>query len=148
VRLTEKFVADASRPFLPEAEEKIAAHTRLLLAQSDFRFALPPGTPAVGTGGTVSTVRAITAARAGRNFDDTDSLVTVAALRDLLAYLGPLPPLERRKIPGLPPARADVFPTALATLLAVADAGGLTAFRHSLYNLRFGLAADELAKLD
>jgi hypothetical protein len=37
-----------------------------------------------------------------------------------------------------------VFPTALATLLAVADAGELPAFRNSLHNLRFGLAAELL----
>jgi exopolyphosphatase/guanosine-5'-triphosphate,3'-diphosphate pyrophosphatase len=52
----------------------------------------------------------------------------------------------RKEVPGLPPARADVFPTALATLLAVAELGRFSAYRHSLYNLRWGLAAEELAR--
>ena len=74
----------------------------------------------------------------------TDSLVTVASLRELLAALGRMPLAERKKTPGLPPLRADVFPTALATLIAIAELGGLTAFRNSLYNLRYGLAAEAL----
>jgi exopolyphosphatase/guanosine-5'-triphosphate,3'-diphosphate pyrophosphatase len=64
-------------------------------------------------------------------------------LRELLACLGALSLAERQQVPGLPPARADVFPTALATIIAVAEIGHLAAFRHSLYNLRYGVA-DEL----
>jgi len=37
-----------------------------------------------------------------------------------------------------------VFPTALATVLAVAEAGGFSSFRHSFHNLRYGLAAELL----
>jgi exopolyphosphatase/guanosine-5'-triphosphate,3'-diphosphate pyrophosphatase len=43
----------------------------------------------------------------------------------------------------MPQARADVLPAALTTILAIAEMGGLHAFRHSLYNLRWGVA-DEL----
>jgi exopolyphosphatase/guanosine-5'-triphosphate,3'-diphosphate pyrophosphatase len=48
-------------------------------------------------------------------------------------------------VPGLPPARADVFPVALATLLAVAELGRFEGYRNSLFNLRYGLAAELLA---
>jgi hypothetical protein len=37
-----------------------------------------------------------------------------------------------------------VFPTALATVLAVAEIGGFNFFLHSSYNLRHGLAAELL----
>jgi exopolyphosphatase/guanosine-5'-triphosphate,3'-diphosphate pyrophosphatase len=40
--------------------------------------------------------------------------------------------------------RADVFPAALATLIAVADLGRFVAYQHSFYNLRFGLADENL----
>ena len=145
VRLTEKFVRDTKAPLTTEAATAIASHSRTVLTGAGFSFSLPTDAVAVGTGGTVSTVRAILAARAGRTFEESDALVTVAALRGLFSDLGSLPLAARKNIPGLPPPRADVFPTALATLIAVAEAGNLSAFRNSLYNLRYGLAAEALA---
>ena len=63
-----------------------------------------------------------------------------AAVHELYAWISALPLSERRGIAGLPAARADVFPVALATLLAVAELGGFAALRNSGYNLRYGLA--------
>jgi exopolyphosphatase/guanosine-5'-triphosphate,3'-diphosphate pyrophosphatase len=95
----------------------------------------------VGTGGTLTTVRAILAAREGIPFNASDTTVRVASLRELLSLLAPLDIKARRAVPGLPASRADVFPAALATLVALANLGTITAFRHSLRNLRWGLAA-------
>jgi len=145
VRLMEKFVGDPALPFSTVAAHRVAAHTREVFAQAGFGFPLPAGTPAVGTGGSVTTVRAVRAAREGRSFEATSSVVTTVELRELLARLGPLPLNERQAIPGLPPGRADVFPTALATLLAVAELGGISEFRNSTYTLRHGLADEALA---
>ncbi len=144
VRLTEKFVADPSAPFTEPAATAIARHVRATLAASGFAFSLPPATVAVGTGGTVTTARALLAARAGATLEQTDSLVTLADLRALLAWLGALPLAPRQQIPGLPAARADVFPTALATVIALAEIGRFSAYRNSLHNLRYGLAAEAL----
>ena len=68
-------------------------------------------------------------------------------LRDLLVWLAALPLPARQQVPGLPAARADVMPAALATLIALAETGGFDHFRHSFYNLRYGLAAEALAGL-
>jgi exopolyphosphatase/guanosine-5'-triphosphate,3'-diphosphate pyrophosphatase len=144
VRLTEKFVADPGRPVSSVTNLAIEDHTRATLAAANFKFALSASATAVGTGGTVTTVRAIHGARIGKAVEQTDPTVTVAELRDLLARLGAMPLAERRQVPGLPPARADVFPTALATLIAVAEVGGFTSYRNSFYNLRYGLAAQLL----
>ncbi|MBI2518321.1 MAG: phosphatase [Opitutae bacterium] len=143
VRLTEKFVPDATAPFPTAAREAIAEHTRAVLAASGFAFALPAAV-GVGTGGTVTTIRAIYGARVGRKAEGMPALVTVAQLRELLDFLAPMPLEVRRTVPGLPPARADVFPAALTTLLAVAETARLTALHHSFYNLRYGLAAELL----
>jgi exopolyphosphatase/guanosine-5'-triphosphate,3'-diphosphate pyrophosphatase len=143
VRLTEKFAADTAVPF-NDATAALAVHTRTTIAASGFAFTLPTTAVAVGTGGTVTTVRAILAARAGATLEKTDTLITLAQLRELLAWLGALPLDARQKIPGLPPARADVFPTALATIITLAEIGGFTTYRNSLYNLRYGLAAEAL----
>ncbi len=144
VRLTEKFVLDVTQPLAESARQQIAAHTSEILARSGFTFTLPPGSPAIGTGGTVATARAILGAREGRAFDRTAPIVTLGQMRDLLSTLGPLPLVARQQIVGLPPARADVFPTAVATLIAVTEAGGFDRLENSLYNLRYGLAAELL----
>jgi exopolyphosphatase/guanosine-5'-triphosphate,3'-diphosphate pyrophosphatase len=146
VRLTERFVADATRPFGADAAAAVDRHVRATLAGSGFRFSLPRGAAAAGTGGTLTTVRSIRAARLGVAFERTDPFVGLAELRLLLAEVGGLTLAGRRRIPGLPRGRADVFPAALATLLAIADLGGLDGYRHSLFNLRWGLAAEALAR--
>jgi exopolyphosphatase/guanosine-5'-triphosphate,3'-diphosphate pyrophosphatase len=147
VRLTEQFVPRPTKPFPPGAAAHIARLVGDQFAKAGFAFSLPPGAVAIGTGGSVTTVRAVLAARKGRTLAQTSTRVTVAELRAMLARTGPLPLAQRKKIPGLPPARADVFPAALATVIAIADLGHLRAFRHSLYNLRWGLADKELKRL-
>ena len=143
VRLTERFVADPAQPFDPAAATAIAAHVRDTLARAGFSFAA--AAPVVGAGGTLTTAGKILAERGGEaNPDQNDARLTIAQLRDLLARIGALPLAERRKVPGLPAERADVFPAALATLIAVSEIGGFDSFQHSLYNLRWGVAAEEL----
>ncbi len=145
VRLTERCVEDPAAPVGAASLARAAEICREVLAKSGFRFALPPGTEAVFAGGSVTTVRAIFAQRLGRPLAGTSPIIPVAGLRALLAEVAPLPLAERRAVPGLPAARADVFPVALATALALAEAGGFAAFHHSFYNLRFGLADELLA---
>jgi len=144
VRLMERFVSEVAAPFSAAVKEAVAAHTRETFREQDFLFRLPSGAVAVGTGGTITTVRAILGARAGQTFAETRSTITVAELQELLAWLGELPLSERKRVPGLPPARADVFPTALTTFLTIAELGGFTAFQNSVYNLRYGLADEAL----
>lgn len=147
VRLTELCVADTTSPFSSGAHSRVAELTKDVFAKSGFHFDLPPDAPAIGTGGTLTTARAIIAARTGRRMEETDTILTVDQLRELLAYVGWFSLEERRRVPGLPAARADVFPAALATVIAVAEIGGIHAFRNSLYNLRWGLAAEALDDL-
>ena len=145
VRLTERCVKDPQAPFSDDCRSRLTEICREVLAKSGFHFSLPAGADAVFAGGTVTTTRAIFAERLGRPIAETSPLITVAALRTLLDDIARLPLEARKKVPGLPAARADVFPAALATMLAVADFGGLSAFRHSFHNLRYGLAAELLS---
>lgn len=142
VRLMEKFVADPTAPFSPASRQAVAEHSARVLRESGVR--LFPGAAAVGTGGTVATVRTILGARHNLTLEQTPPLVTVADLRALLDRLASLDLAARRTVPGLPPGRADVFPTALATILAFADLGNIAEFHHSVRNLRYGLAAELL----
>lgn len=143
VRLTERHIADPSLPFGPQEHQQIVEATRQTLQASGFKFALSPRAVAIGTGGTLTTARAILAARQGKTFETSETTLTVAELRELLADIGSHNLADRRKLPAIPAARADVLPAALATMIAVAEFGVLEAYRHSLYNLRWGVA-DEL----
>lgn len=145
VRLTEKFVSDPAMPFSDNPHKAVAKHVRQVLTESEFSFR-PAGVPAVFAGGSMTTVRAIFAAQSGKDIHETRPIVTITELRALLDRLAPLSLEERHKIPGLPARRADVFPTALATILAVAEAAGLHEFQHSFYNLRWGVAARALGQ--
>ena len=147
VRLMETFVADPTAPAAPTLAAQIAAHCAAVVPSSGFAFDLPPGSVAIGTGGTVTTVRAILAAQDGISFDATSPDVSVDTMRRQFRALGAMTLTDRRQVAGLPAPRADVFPTALATLIAVAGLGNFSAFRNSVYNLRFGLARAALDAL-
>jgi exopolyphosphatase/guanosine-5'-triphosphate,3'-diphosphate pyrophosphatase len=144
VRLTERCVENPEEPFGERDRLRVTAVCREGFAKSGFGFVLPPGSGAVFAGGTVTTVRAIIGAKAGVPVSDTSPVVSIGALRALLDETATQPLAARKQIPGLPAARADVFPTALATVLAVADIGGFNSFLHSFHNLRYGLAAELL----
>jgi exopolyphosphatase/guanosine-5'-triphosphate,3'-diphosphate pyrophosphatase len=144
VRLTERCVDNPDLPFTAQSRAEIGAVCREAFAAGGFRFSPTPGSGAVFTGGTITTVREILAARSGVAFSATSPVISVEALRTLLDEVAVLPLAARRQVAGLPAARADVFPTALTTALAVAEIGGFTSFRNSLHNLRYGLAAELL----
>ncbi len=139
VRLTEKFVTDHKGPFAPAAAEAVRSHVHRELRKADLHFTGEP-LPTAFTGGTMTTSRAILAAAKDVGFSQTTPRVTVELLGAILKKLGGLALADRRAIPGLPARRADVMPTALATVLALAEFARVTEFQHSLYNLRWGLA--------
>jgi exopolyphosphatase/guanosine-5'-triphosphate,3'-diphosphate pyrophosphatase len=144
VRLTERFGPAAGRPLGADAARRVAAHVRDCLAASGFPLPVQAGIGVVGTGGTLTTVRAIGAAARSLSLAEADPRIGVGELRALLALLSPMDVAQRRAIPGLSAARADVFPVALATLVALAEAGGFASYLHSLRNLRWGVAAQML----
>ncbi len=144
VRLTERWVREPAAPFSGRSRADVTAACLAALRTSGFSFSLPGGSGAVFAGGTITTVRQIQAKRSGVTLPETNPVISVDHLRALLDEIAALPLAARRQIAGLPAARADVFPTALATVLAVAEFGAFTSFRHSLHNLRYGLAAELL----
>jgi exopolyphosphatase/guanosine-5'-triphosphate,3'-diphosphate pyrophosphatase len=144
VRLTEKLLPDATLAFGDQARQAVCSHVREALLKSPIAWPVPPGVAVVGTGGTLTTVRSILAAEGKVAFERTDPGISVPQLQAILERVGPMDLASRKTVRGLPAARADVFPAALATLLALAELGAFGAFRHSLRNLRWGLAAELL----
>ena len=145
VRLTERCVDKPDSPFTERSRAEVSAVCREAFAKSNFRFSLPVESGAVFTGGTITTVCQILAERSGSAFLKANPTIPVEVLRALLNEMAALPLAARRQVAGLPAARADVFPAALTTALAVAEIGRFTSFRHSTHNLRYGLAAELLA---
>jgi exopolyphosphatase/guanosine-5'-triphosphate,3'-diphosphate pyrophosphatase len=125
--------------------EAISSQVRSELLLSGFPARVPAGSGVVGTGGTLTTVRAMVAARTGVRLPDAEAVLPVELLRAILSQVGPLPLEERRAVPGLAASRADVFPAALVTLLALAELSGIAAFHHSFRNLRWGVASELLS---
>lgn len=146
VRLTEKFIKDASAPLDQTEVSALARHVRDELKRSGFRFPII-APAAVFAGGSMSTVRAIKGARHGLALEDTPAVIGTDTLGQLLDELAPMTVDERKAIPGLPAARADVFPTALVTIITVADYAHIERFHHSFHNLRWGLATEALETL-
>lgn len=144
VRLTERCLADPASPFTAADRARVAAVVRAAFEGGAFRFTLPAPAATVGTGGTVTAARTMLAAQAGVPFNASASAVTCAELETLFARIAPCTLAERKLIPGVPPERADVLPTALATVLEVARLAGTQTFVHSLYNLRYGVASELL----
>jgi exopolyphosphatase/guanosine-5'-triphosphate,3'-diphosphate pyrophosphatase len=142
VRLTEMFVAEPSASFADASARRIGDWVRAALIGSGFAFPVAGTEAVVGTGGTLTTVRAMAAAARGLTLMETGPEVSVSLLRGTLAAVGSRNLEERKRIPGLPPGRADVFPAALATLLTVAELGQFKTFLHSMRNLRWGVASE------
>jgi exopolyphosphatase/guanosine-5'-triphosphate,3'-diphosphate pyrophosphatase len=144
VRLTEMFVTSPEAPLDQAAEREIGRHVKEALLKAEVPLPVPSGFGVVGTGGTLSTVRAMVGVNRGVPFEETNPVVGVTLLHEVLGKVAALGLEARKKVPGLPPERADVFPTALVTLLALADLGGIPSFHHSLRNLRWGVASEML----
>ena len=145
VRLTEMFLETPSAPLASADARKIASHVKASLLAAGVPLPVPRGTRVIGTGGTLTTLRAMSAAKRDIPLGQAEGELTVPLIRQTLKDVGSVGLDARKLVPGLSPQRADVFPTALATLLALAELGEFEAFRHSFRNLRWGVAAELLS---
>ena len=86
----------------------------------------------IGTGGTITTL-----ARIERGTVDRVS-ISQEELRALVARLNSLPLAERKKVPGLPPERADIIVAGGAVFLVAMELLGAFELTVSVRNLRYG----------
>ena len=140
VRLTERFVEDADAPLTLKIEASIRRYVTEQLMSSDFDFS-PAELPLIGTGGAYTVSRAMLAAETDSDIEHSLPHLERSTLSQLKNKLAPLPVRERLSIPHLPAARADIMPTALITIDALLEVANRSSLTHSLYNLRYGVAA-------
>ena len=146
VRLCEKMVGTPSEPLPPAEDRAVRQHTRQLLRDAGHTF--EDGTKdAVFAGGSMTTSRMMLGEERGQTMGQTPAFIPLPALDALHRKLAHLHLEDRLLIPGLPERRADIMPTSLSTILAIAELGGFDGFHHSLCSLRWGLADELLCSL-
>jgi exopolyphosphatase/guanosine-5'-triphosphate,3'-diphosphate pyrophosphatase len=138
VRLTEAFVEDSHQPLKPEAIAAIRENVEATLREAGFEGPIPA---MVGTSGAFGITRGILAHRLSCLPYQLPPRLEVPFLKALFRELSNMTLEERHNVPRLPPSRADIFPTALLTVITIADLLGVQEVYHSSRNLRFGLAA-------
>ena len=143
VRVAEQFLSDKAAPISESSAQIIVEHTRAVLQASGC--ALQRDIPLlVGAGGALSVCRAIRAARMGQKIKAIDPYLSSAYLKALYSEISVMHMRERANIPELPPARADILPTALLVLTTCAEYFQVDGYLHTFYNLRFGMAVELL----
>ena len=119
-------------------------HIRESLKTSGFTFE-PATDPMIVTGGAFSVIRSILGAKPGTTIEGASSVIHKKNISELKSTLCNLSLNERKTIPGLSEARADVMPVALITIDTVLESAGRDTITHSFYNLRYGIAVELLA---
>jgi exopolyphosphatase/guanosine-5'-triphosphate,3'-diphosphate pyrophosphatase len=136
VRLTEKFVKDPELPLPLSEREAITRHIVDTISESGF----PLIGPLVGCSGGLAALRHSLAAREQIPFEESHPVFSLDEI-DNLTELVLAQDLENRiKQSFLPLGRADIFPAALLTFQQILNLSGCRQVRHSLHNLRYGLA--------
>ena len=143
VRLTERFIEDADAPLTLKIEASIRRYVTEQLMSSDFDFS-PAELPLIGTGGAYTVSRAMLVVDTESKIEHSSPHLERSTLSHLKNKLAPLPLKERLSIPHLPAARADIMPTALITIDALLEVANRSSLNHSIYNLRYGVAANLL----
>ena len=132
VRLTERYVSDPALPLNAGEQQVLEEHVNSMLASADV-----PLTPClVGCGGGINALFALLQGKQGEP-------VPVAAIESSCRLICQAT-LDERIALGVPPGRADIFPAALITVLALARRARANQLLHSRRNLRYGIASSLL----
>jgi exopolyphosphatase/guanosine-5'-triphosphate,3'-diphosphate pyrophosphatase len=142
VRMTERFLpvnGPAKRRQIDELREHVARE----LAQAEW---LPrAGRRLVGIGGTVRNLAAAVQRAAGLPSNGVQaSVVSAAALEELVARLAALPASERSTVPGVKPARADLILAGAIVVQGVLLAGSFDSLEVTEAGLREGIFFERL----
>jgi exopolyphosphatase/guanosine-5'-triphosphate,3'-diphosphate pyrophosphatase len=147
VKLTESWLhGDPPLPTELETVRRTAAE-RLDRAQASELRDTRPSDAFVGTAGTVTSLAAVDLALV--HYDParvTGHRLTRARVSQLLHRLASLPLADRRQVPGLEPARADIIVAGGVICLAAMDAFGFSALTVSDGGLREGILMDLLRR--
>ena len=107
-----------------DAERTLDIARQIMAPYAEQYRALPPAPAMVGLGGTCVTSAAMTMGWEAHGEQVEGQMVTLDTAKEQLALLASLSLEERRKVPGLPPARAIHMPHGLCILIAALEMCG------------------------
>ncbi|MEX0323721.1 MAG: Ppx/GppA phosphatase family protein [Puniceicoccaceae bacterium] len=136
VRMTEQFVTLPEEPLSLIEQDAIREHVRSHIVAS----AVPIKSPLVGCSGGLAAVRHVNAKQSGKLFELVSPEIKKKFVDKLADSVMRQNVRERIQTSHLPPGRADIFPAALITFQVLMELAGTRRIRHSLHNLRYGLA--------
>jgi exopolyphosphatase/guanosine-5'-triphosphate,3'-diphosphate pyrophosphatase len=144
VRLTDRFLH--SDPPAGEELERLGGAVRSLLAERLPEGALGEARSAIGVAGTVTTLAALDLGLARYDPARTHGHgIAASSVEAQLRRLAALPLAERRRVPGLEPARAPVIVAGIAIVHELLAYFGLAAVEASERDLLHGVAAEAAA---
>jgi exopolyphosphatase/guanosine-5'-triphosphate,3'-diphosphate pyrophosphatase len=107
-----------------DAERALALARETLRPFTDQLKRFPPALRLVGLGGSCTTLAAMEMGREAHGEAVEGRYVTRDQAEKWLKALAEMPLEERRRVPGLPPARAEHMPHGLCILISALDACG------------------------
>ncbi len=144
VRVTERFLAGPDKPTKGQLE-KVRAHVTEKLERAPW---LPKcGHRIVGIGGTARNL-AVAAQRAAGlpSIGVQGFVISRAELDELVDRLASLPVAERRTVPGIKPARADLILAGAVVIQTVLEVGGFAGIETTEAGLREGVFFERLLR--
>lgn len=141
VRSTEVYLAGNREPRKEIASLRAQVRKRLRRAFPGKEWV---GASMIGSGGTFTNLGRMVAARRGVSpANPVHGLtVRVGEVEQLLAWLGPMTPEQRIRVPGLNPQRADIIVAGIAVTASILDWVEARELTISAYGLREGLLLD------
>ncbi len=147
IRLAGRFLEGDSGPISPERFQKMKSYVRAMSTTTSRRIAQNGFDVVYGGAGTISNLAGITARRMGdapssiRNF-----VVKTDDLRDTVQILCKMTLEERRVVPGMNPARADIILGGAAVLITILEDIRADRLTVSDLGLRRGIVIDRLLR--
>jgi exopolyphosphatase/guanosine-5'-triphosphate,3'-diphosphate pyrophosphatase len=136
VQLTEQFIRNPSSPVLRERANAIKSHIKACILETNF----PICAPLIGCSGALTTWRALRARETGMDLKESSSTFTEFDIEQFTSEVAYKTLKHRINVVQIPLERADIFPVALFTFKALLELAEATEIRHSLHNLRYGIA--------
>lgn len=104
-------------------------------------------TGAVGSSGTIGAIESVAACMKDLPVPHRPGFISISELSRVSAYLSSLTLKERREVPGLTPARADIIIAGSLILESFLSLTGISSIEISSRGLRDGMLADYLSRI-